>query len=112
MTHEERERWVDEYLARHPESTLRRAEGRAVLDAVEKHREKGGPRVRARFKLTGEEHTLSLKLDHSCSSYGQPVLVNEDGEAVDPFSWNFYELTEATEADKDALCEAGYFVAD
>ena len=39
----------------------------------------------------GEEkrHRMKAKIteEHSASSYGQPVIVLEDGEALDLFSW-------------------------
>ena len=45
--------------------------------------------------LTGEEFEAELRMDHAASSYGQPVLVLETGEAVD--AWGFQIVKEDRE---------------
>jgi len=54
------------------------------------------------------EHELHLSCESSASSYGQPVPVNEAGEAIDLVSWAFYRTTEATDEEVEAFEAAGY----
>lgn len=48
----------------------------------------------------GERHNVSATVttDHAASSYGIPVIVLDDGEALSPASWILlaYEVVEAT----------------
>ena len=46
-----------------------------------------------------------LSTEHSASSYGQPVLVLPDGEALDLMSWVGcgYRVEQATDQERDAL---------
>jgi len=39
--------------------------------------------MRVRSIITGQEFNAEWRVDHPASSYGQPVLVLENGEAVD-----------------------------
>ncbi len=64
--------------------------------------------MKAENNLTGEIYTLRLTTDHAVSSYGQPVIVTEAGEAIDKFSWGFYELVEITDKEMNDLKKAGY----
>jgi hypothetical protein len=47
-------------------------------------------RVHVLDRLTGEVLPATLTTEHSASSYGQPVIVLEDGQAVD--SWQYEVL--------------------
>ncbi len=60
--------------------------------------------------LDGFTTSASLTTDHSASSYGQPVLVLENGEALGPGDAALadYRLLEATADEVEALREAGF----
>lgn len=57
----------------------------------------------------GERHTLSARIttDHPASSYGQPVIVMEDGGALDLASWVMlgYQVVEATPEERAQLAQ-------
>ena len=61
----------------------------------------------------GEEkrHRIKAKIttDHSTSSYGQPVIVLEDGGALDLFSWVSlgYKVVRASKKEREALVKMG-----
>lgn len=60
--------------------------------------------------LNGYETTAELRTDHAASSYGQPVLVMDGGEALGPAECAFadYRILEATEEEVAGLEAAGY----
>lgn len=66
--------------------------------------------MKTRFTLDDQEYTLHLTTEHPASSHGVPVLVTEDGEAVDPFSFLAHVVLEATPAEIQAARQAGYIV--
>ena len=47
----------------------------------------------------------SVTTEHSASSYGQPVIVLEDGGALDLFSWVSlgYEVVKASKKEREGL---------
>gem|GEM_PF-1012310 len=51
-----------------------------------------------------------ITTDHSASSYGQPVIVLEDGEALDLTSWVFckYQVVSASEKEREMLARMGF----
>ncbi len=55
----------------------------------------------------GELHEIEAEIttDHPASSYGQPVIVLPDGEALDPQSWVLmgYQVLSASEDEIEAL---------
>ena len=59
----------------------------------------------------GKVHKVKAKItsEHSASSYGQPVIVLEDGGALDLTSWVGlgYCVVEATEEEREALRKMG-----
>jgi len=61
----------------------------------------------------GEEkrHRVKAKIttDHSASSYGQPVIVLEDGGALDLFSWTAlgYPVKKASKKEMAGLVKMG-----
>ena len=61
----------------------------------------------------GEEkrHRVKAKVttEHSASSYGQPVIVLEDGNALDLFSWTAlgYQVVRAGKRETEALKQMG-----
>jgi len=61
----------------------------------------------------GEEkrHRVKAKVttEHSASSYGQPVIVLEDGDALDLFSWTAlgYRVVKAEKREMAALQRLG-----
>jgi hypothetical protein len=61
----------------------------------------------------GEEkrHRMKAKVttEHSASSYGQPVIVLEDGNAIDLFSWVSlgYQVVRASKKEREALVKIG-----
>jgi hypothetical protein len=61
----------------------------------------------------GEEkrHRIKARVttEHSASSYGQPVIVLEDGEALDLFSWVSlgYQVKNASKKEREALVKMG-----
>lgn len=50
-----------------------------------------------------------ITTEHSTSSYGQFVIVLEDGEALDLFSWVAcgYQVVDATEKEREMLNNIG-----
>ena len=64
--------------------------------------------MKAQFGLTGETHELHLTTEHPCSSYGQPVAVTEDGQAIDVYSWAVYWVVSATPEEIEEFAAAGY----
>ena len=50
-----------------------------------------------------------ITTDHSMSSYGQPVIVLEDGEALDLMSWVGcgYQVIKASKTEKEQLAKLG-----
>lgn len=54
------------------------------------------------------EHDLHLSTESSASSYGQPVVVTAEGEAIDQFSWAAHRVIEATDEEVEAFEAAGY----
>jgi len=64
----------------------------------------------------GEEkrHRMKAKIttEHSASSYGQPVIVLEDGGALDLFSWVSlgYQVIRASKKEREALVKMGLSV--
>ncbi len=61
----------------------------------------GGKRCQVNAEVTTE---------HSASSYGQPVIVLDDGEALGWVSWIMlgYRLVEGTDKEKDFLRREGF----
>ena len=63
----------------------------------------------------GEEkrHRVKAKIttEHSASSYGQPVIVLEDGGAIDLMSWVGlgYQVVRASKKEKANLAKMGLF---
>lgn len=51
----------------------------------------------------------TITTDHPASHYGQPVIVLEDGEALDLFSWVAlgYRVVKASKKEQQALREMG-----
>lgn len=66
--------------------------------------------MRTRFTLDDQIYTLRLTTEHPASSHGVPVLVTQDGEAVDPFSFLAHVVLEASLEELQAAREAGYIV--
>lgn len=58
--------------------------------------------MKVRITLTGQVIDARLTRDHPASSYGQPVVVTSDGEALD---WAFLEVVEADPAETQVLRE-------
>ena len=67
------------------------------------------------YKNFGESrrHRIKAKIttDHSASSYGQPVIVLEDGGALDLMSWVGlgYRVVRASKKEKVNLAKMGLF---
>lgn len=65
------------------------------------------------YRNLGEEkrHRIKAKVttEHSSSSYNQPVIVLEDGGALDLFSWVSldYRVVKATKKELAALAKMG-----
>lgn len=59
-----------------------------------------------------ERHQVEAELttEHSASSYGQPVIVLDDGGALDWVSWISlgYRLVNGTEEEKEFLRKEGF----
>lgn len=59
----------------------------------------------------GKRHKVKAKIttDHSASSYGQPVIVLEDGEAIDLMSWVGcgYQVIKASKKELESLIKMG-----
>lgn len=58
-----------------------------------------------------KQHRIKAEIttEHSASSYGQPVIVLEDGGALDLMSWVGlgYQVVKASEKEKEALAKMG-----
>ena len=73
---------------------------------------KGGDIILSYVNL-GEEkrHKVKAKIttNHSASSYGQPVIVLQDGGALDLMSWVEcgYQVVKATKKEQEQLSEMG-----
>ncbi len=54
---------------------------------------------------TTHEVTAQVTTDHPASSYGQPVIVDENGNAMDSVSWVLlkFRVVEATECEAKML---------
>jgi hypothetical protein len=54
----------------------------------------------------------TITTEHSASSYGQPVIVLEDGGALDLFSWVSlgYQVIQASKKEMDSLMRMGLTV--
>jgi len=60
--------------------------------------------MKLRNTWTGKEVEARLTTEHACSSYGQAVIVLDDGEPVDRLSFaTMYEIVEASEKEREAL---------
>ena len=49
------------------------------------------------------DHEVEVTTDHPCSSYGQPVVVFDDGSCLNAESWflGLGEITKATDSERD-----------
>ena len=66
--------------------------------------------MRTQFTLPNSEPTdceVEITTEHSASSHGRPVLVNEDGDVIDPKSWNFHRIVSATSQEIEQLRALG-----
>lgn len=55
--------------------------------------------MRTQFTLPDGEPTdceVEITTEHSASSHGRPDLVNDDGDVIDPMSWNYHRIVYAT----------------
>ena len=68
--------------------------------------------MRIHNHLEDKTYTAKLTTEHACSSYGQPVVVLANGEALDRFSWGVYSVVKATDQERAALEAAGYPVKE
>jgi hypothetical protein len=50
--------------------------------------------MRLRNLLTDTEHEATVTANHACASYGQAVVVLENGEAIDPIGWRILEISD------------------
>lgn len=61
--------------------------------------------------LSGDGKRIKARIttNHSASSYGQPVIVLDDGEALDMMSWVMcgYQVVKASKKELDALASIG-----
>jgi hypothetical protein len=64
--------------------------------------------------LNGYQCRAKLTTGHSASSYGQPVLVRDDGEALGSGDAILadYRIVTATAKERQALAAAGYVLPD
>lgn len=64
--------------------------------------------------LNGYQCRAKLTTGHSASSYGQPVLVRDDGEALGPGDAILadYRIVTATPKERQALATAGFILPD
>lgn len=66
--------------------------------------------MKTQFTLPNGEPTdceIEITTDHSASSHGRPVLVNEDGDVIDPISWDYHRIVYATAEEIAQLKELG-----
>jgi len=63
-----------------------------------------------KFLLNGILHEAEVTTEHAASSYGKPVVVMDDGQALDIFSAvsGGLEVVEATDAEIEGLIKGGY----
>lgn len=63
------------------------------------------------FESDNKRSTIKAEIttNHSTSSYGQPVIVLEDGGAIDLMSWVGcgYKVVRATHKEKESLTRMG-----
>jgi len=64
--------------------------------------------VRTHNYVDGKTYEVHLSEESSASSYGQPVVVTADGEAIDRFSWEFHGMLEATAEEVMEFEACGY----
>ncbi|MBT9144032.1 MAG: hypothetical protein DDT29_02446 [Dehalococcoidia bacterium] len=64
--------------------------------------------------LSDYDAEATLSTEHACSSYGQPVLVLDDGTALGTADAVIagYRIVEATDEERVALTQAGYHLPD
>ncbi|MGR8935425.1 MAG: hypothetical protein ACU837_13690 [Gammaproteobacteria bacterium] len=66
--------------------------------------------MRTEFTLPdGEPITCQIHIttEHSASSNGIPVLVNIDGDVIDPMSWHYHRIISATPEEIEQLKALG-----
>jgi hypothetical protein len=66
--------------------------------------------MRTQFTLPDGEPTdcdIEITTEHSASSHGRPVLVNEDGDVIDPMSWAYHRIVYATPKEIEQLKAMG-----
>ena len=66
--------------------------------------------MKTQFTLPNSEPTdclIEITTEHSASSHGRPVLVNEIGDALDPMSWAFHRIVSATPEEIEQLKALG-----
>jgi len=63
------------------------------------------------FSVDNKRRKVKAKIttEHSASSYGQPVIVLEDGGAIDLMSWVGcgYQISKASKKEKEQLIKMG-----
>lgn len=63
----------------------------------------------------GERHTIEARIttDHPLSSYGQPVILLDDGNPLDMTSWILlgYQVTQATDREVELLRKFIFLIA-
>lgn len=64
--------------------------------------------MRTRFAIDEAEYELTLTTEHAANSYGQPVWVTEDGDAIDQLSAALHTVIEATLEELDAARAYGF----
>jgi hypothetical protein len=71
---------------------------------------RGGTPMKIRNLVTHHEYEAELSSTHSASSYGQLVLMDKStGEPIGKFSFLASKIIQATEEERQALKDAGYF---
>jgi hypothetical protein len=66
--------------------------------------------MKTQFTLPNGEPTdctIEITTEHSASSHGIPILVNESGDAIDPMSWNYHRIVYATPEEIEQLKSLG-----
>ncbi|MGR8980435.1 MAG: hypothetical protein ACU84H_10150 [Gammaproteobacteria bacterium] len=74
---------------------------------------KRGETMKTQFTLPNGEPTdceIEITTKHSASSYGRPVLVNENGDVIDPMSWAFHRIVSATSEEIERLKALGLHI--
>ena len=80
------------------------------LFSVSIKRSKGEETMKTQFTLPNGEPTdcqIEITTQHSESSDGRPVLVNESGDVIDPMSWVFHRIVYATPEEIEQLKTLG-----